>query len=340
MLGNIGHSSAKRKQLGYLNVDSNPRSQKTAMLRKSLTSFQELGILIALVALCAFLALRSPYFLTLENFLNVLRQISVVGIVAVGEALVIITGGIDLSVGSVLALSGVVTALLTENAINPLLAGVGGLLIGSAAGLVNGLLIVGVRITPFIVTLGMLSIARGATYLLTGGMPITFSSPLAFLGSGYVLGIPTSVIVMFLVVILGHIFATKTVVGRYVFAIGDNERAARLSGIKVDHLKVLVYTVAGALCALAGIILAGNLYTADTAAGTGMELDAIAAAVIGGASLAGGEGSILGVLIGSALMGVLRNGFVLLGVSAYWQVVAIGLVIILSVAIDRVRKRE
>ncbi|MBE3580997.1 MAG: ABC transporter permease [Thermoanaerobacteraceae bacterium] len=302
--------------------------------------FQELGIVLALFVMCTFLAVRSPYFLTLENLLNVLRQISVVGIVAVGEALVIISGGIDLSVGSILALCGVSTALLIKSGLNFVLAGLVGIGIGAFVGAVNGVLVVKGRIAPFIVTLGMLSIARGITYLLTGGMPTTFESPLALLGSGYILGVPVSVIVMFIVVFWGHAFATRTVTGRYVFAVGDNERAARLSAIKVDEIKMFVYIVSGCLSALAGIILAGNLYTADTAAGVGLELDAIAAAVIGGASLAGGQGSIFGVLIGSALMGVLRNGFVLLGVSAYWQTVTIGLVIIGSVAIDHLRKRE
>jgi ribose transport system permease protein len=329
MLGNISH------KLDSDGLDTSYNRNKTIKVG----SFQEMGVLLALLILCLFLAIKSPYFLTLENFLNVLRQISVVGIVAVGEALIIITGGIDLSVGSILALSGVVTALLTQSTINPWLSGIIGLTIGGIVGLTNGLLVVRAKIAPFIVTLGMLSIARGATYLLTGGMPINFESPVAFLGSGYILGIPTSVIIMFFVIILGHIFATKTVMGKYVFAVGDNERAALLSGINVDYIKIFVYTAGGVLCALAGIILAGNLYTADTAAGQGMELDAIAAAVIGGASLAGGEGSIIGVLIGAALMGVLRNGFVLLGVSAYWQVVTIGVVIILSVGIDSIRKR-
>lgn len=320
--------------------ESKTTNKLYSLLIARINRFQEMGIFIALLSLCIILSFSSSHFLKLENLLNVLRQISVVGIIAVGEALVIITGGIDLSVGSILALGGVCTALLAQTGLNPWIALIVGLVVGGIVGLINGLIVVKGRINPFITTLGMLSIARGVAYLFTQGMPINFENPVNFIGSGYILGIPVSVIIMFFVIIVGHIFVTKTVFGRNIFAVGDNEKAAKLSGIRVENVKMFVYSLVGVLSALAGIITAANLAVADTAAGKGLEMDVIAAVVIGGASLSGGQGSIIGVLIGAAIMGVLRNGFILLGISAYWQIVSIGIVIILAVGIDQIRKRD
>lgn len=306
---------------------------------KSVFSVQELGILVVLFIICTFLAFASDYFLKVDNLLNVLRQISVVGIIAVGEALIIITAGIDLSVGSILSLGGVAAAISIQAGLNPWLGLIVGLIAGGLVGLSNGLLVVKGKLNAFIVTLGMLNVARGIAYLFTEGMPINFDNSVSYLGSGYLFGIPFQVIIMFVMIIVGHIFIKKTVSGRYVFAVGDNEKAAKLSGIRVDRIKIFVYTITGVLCALAGVITAGNLSVADTAAGNGLEMDVIAAVVIGGASLSGGQGSIFGVLIGAAIMGVLRNGFVLLGLSAYWQMVSIGAVVVLAVYMDQFRKR-
>ncbi|WP_406676828.1 ABC transporter permease [Moorella sp. ACPs] len=318
-------------------MDNNIISRSKSKVK--ISSFQEVGILIALVVLCIALSIASPFFLQKDNILNVLRQISVVGILAVGEAFIIISGAIDLSVGSLLGLGGVMTAYFTMIGVNPFLAAVLGLAVGGLGGFINGILVTKAKINSFIVTLGMLSVARGITLLITGGMPISFESPIAFLGNGYIRSVPVSVIVMFLIIGLGHIFATKTIMGRNIFAIGNNEKAAELSGIAVEKLRLIVFTLMGILAALSGIILAGNLLSADPTSGTGYELDVIAAVVIGGASLAGGQGSIFGVLIGAALMGVLRNGFVLLGISAYWQIVTIGIVIVAAVGLDQLRKK-
>jgi ribose transport system permease protein len=306
--------------------------QATLIVRR-----KEFSVFIALFALSAGIALASPFFLGVNNIFNVLRQFSIIGILAVGEALVIITGGIDLSVGSVVGLCGVVTALLAALHLSPVLVFLASIAFGTAVGSMNGLLVTEVGINPFIVTLGMLSVARGSALLITGGLPLSNETPITWLGGGYLGPVPVPVILMFAVAAAGQIFATRTLAGRNVFAVGDNERAAYLSGVRVKRVKVMVFMITGALCALSGIILSGTLNSAEPSAGSGYELDVIAAVVIGGASLSGGEGSIVGVIIGAALMGVLRNGFVLLGVSAYWQVVSIGLVIIAAVGLDSLK---
>lgn len=301
---------------------------------------KEFSVLIAFLLLCLILAILSPYFLGVQNIFNVLRQVSVIGILAVGEALVIITAGIDLSVGCVLGLMGVLTAIFAKIGLPPAAIFIFTILCGCIVGGINGLLVTKVRINPFIVTLGMMSIARGTSLLITGGMPISIANGITFLGGGYVGVVPVPVILMFTVAIIGHIFATKTLAGRNVYAIGDNEKAAKLSGIRVDRVKIMVYMIMSALCALSGMILSGTLNSADPSAGSGYELDVIAAVVIGGASLSGGEGSIVGVILGAAIMGIVRNGFVLLGISAYWQVVTIGIVIIAAVALDSLKNKR
>jgi len=301
---------------------------------------KEFSVFIALTALCVAISIMSPYFLRMNNLFNVLRQFSIIGILAVGQALIIITGGIDLSVGSIVGLMGVITALYSNAGLHPALVFIASLATGTMVGGINGLLITGLGINPFIVTLGMMSIARGAALLITGGLPFSNETAITWLGGGYVGPVPVPVIVMFLVAITGQIFASRTLPGRNVYAVGDNERAARLSGIRVERVKAMVFMIMGALCALSGIILSGTLNSAEPTAGSGYELDVIAAVVIGGASLSGGEGSIVGVIIGAALMGVLRNGFVLLGISAYWQIVSIGLVIIAAVALDGIKSKR
>jgi ribose transport system permease protein len=300
---------------------------------------KEVSVLVALVVLCVVITALSPFFLRMSNIFNVLRQFSLIGILAVGEALVIITGGIDLSVGSVVGLCGVMTAVFARAELPTPVVFLASMAFGTAVGAVNGLLVTRLAINPFIVTLGMLSVARGAALLITGGLPISNESPITWLGGGHVGPVPVPVILMFLVAAAGQIYASRTTAGRNVFAVGDNTRAAFLSGIRVGRVKASVFMITGALCALCGIALSGTLNSAEPTAGAGYELDVIAAVVIGGASLAGGEGSIVGVIIGAALMGVLRNGFVLLGISAYWQVVSIGVVIISAVALDSVKTR-
>ncbi len=307
--------------------------------KAGIKSFNELGILLVLAALCIIVGLFNNVFFTPNNAINVLRQISVMAIIAVGEAFVIITGGIDLSVGSFLSLGGVSCAAMIAAGVNPWVALVLTLLIGIGLGLVSGAIVVKLRINPFIATLAMLNIVKGISYLISGGLPINFENDIDFLGK--TAGpIPVPVIIMFIVIIAGHIVLTKTEFGRNVFAVGGNEKAAKLSGIRVERVKFSVYAIIGALAAFTGIITAANLNSADTAAGGGYELDVIAAAVIGGCSLSGGQGSIVGVLIGAGILGVIRNGFVLLMVSTYWQMITIGLVIVAACAFDQLRRSK
>jgi ribose transport system permease protein len=308
---------------------------------------REAGVLVALVVLCVALSLASPYFFTLRNVFNVLQGMSTIGIMAVGTTIVLIAGGLDLSVGSVLAIGAVLTArLMTYDGWNPWLAVAVGLAAGGALGLVNGVLVTKVRIVPFIATLGTLSIARGLAFLLaTGGAGSVASNVpmrdpgVAFLGAGYVGPVPVPVILMLLFVGVAAVLLSRTVLGRQIYAVGSNARAARLSGISVERVQLITYVVAGVLSAIAGVVTTGLLSTASTNLGQGVELDVIAAAVIGGTSLSGGEGTVIGTLIGAAIMAVVRNAFVLLGLPLYLQVMIIGVVILLAVGLDRRRRR-
>jgi ribose transport system permease protein len=299
----------------------------------------ELGVLIALLVLSVATSLASPYFLQTDNILNVLRGIAVIGIMAFGETLVIMTGSFDLSIGSVLALSSMMTAkFMTEYHLNPLLAIVAGLVTGALCGVANGLLVTRVRINSFIATLAMLSIARGLVYLVANGSNIQMKDPaVVFLGAGYIGRIPFAVIEMFFLLIVAFVFLRYTVAGRRIAAVGGNERAARLSGVHVESIRMLVFVIMGALAAFAGVVKAATLSTAAVSAGTGNELDVIAAVVIGGASLAGGSGSVIGAVLGAAMMGVLHNAFVMLGFPLHIQTVSIGLVIIFAATVDRLR---
>lgn len=305
---------------------------------RAFTKRSEFSVLLGLAALFLMMSVASPYFLKISNIMNVLQQISRYGIISVGMALVMITGGIDLSVGYIVALSACMAAHLSTNVGLPWpLVLLAVLLMGAAIGAVNGLLVTRVKLWPFIVTLATSKIVSGCVLLLTNGMPIHVESPFCWLGSGYVGVVPVSVIMMFLIIIAGTVFASKTQTGRNVYAIGNNERAAALSGIKVENTKCMVYVICGLLCAFCGVVVAGNLNSADASLGAGYETDVIAAVVIGGVSMNGGEGSIWGALIGAMIIGILKNAFVLLQVSSYWQSVVIGVVIIAAVTIDRIR---
>jgi ribose transport system permease protein len=311
---------------------------KTVVLR--LLGQREASVFVMLVLVAGYLSIASAYFLEPRNLLNIGRQFSVVGMVAIGQALVIISGGIDLSVGSVIGLAAVVSALVAKLTDNPALGLAAGLLAGASVGLINGFLYTRININPFIATLGMLSVARGAALLITGGLPIPFENWVAFLGSGRLATVPVSFLLMLGLAVVANVFATRTRWGRNIFAVGDNPRAARLGGINVGGVRRFVFLVSGTLAGLGGVVLAGTLNSSNPNLGQGYELDVIAAVILGGAALSGGRGSIFGVILGAALMGVLRNAFVLLGVSAYWQVVTIGIVVILAVGIDSVRRRE
>jgi ribose transport system permease protein len=300
---------------------------------------QSIGILLSLIVLIIIISVSTPHFLTTDNIFSVIRSFSFVAIMAIGEMIVIITAGIDLSVGSILGLTACLSALLIKLGLGSPAAIVIGLAAGLALGFLNGLLITQLKLPPFIVTLGMLSIARGLSYVITRGWPISgFSDQFMFLGQGKLWVVPFPIIIMIVFVIAGSVFLNKTVWGRQIYAIGGNESATRLSGVKVDRVKVIAYMISGFTAAVAGILLVARLGVSQPTAGMSYELDVIAAAVIGGTSLMGGEGTVLGLVIGAAIMGVLRNGLVLLGVSAFWQQVALGAVIILAVTIDKIRK--
>ncbi|MCX5519705.1 ABC transporter permease [Kaistia defluvii] len=300
---------------------------------------REATVLAMLILVFLGLTFASEFFLTGRNLSNVARQISVVGIVALGQALVIIAGGIDLSVGSVIGLSAVTGAIVSATTGMPSLGIVGAIGIGMAIGFTNGVLITKLRINPFITTLGTLSIARGAALLITNGNPQRFDNWAAFLGYGKIGGLPVQFILLVALTILVWLFATRTRWGRNVYAVGDNARAARLAGIDVAKTRILVFTVSGSLAGLGGLLLGGMLTNANPNLGLGYELDVIAAVILGGVALAGGRGSIGGVVIGAALIGLLRNAFVLLNVSGYWQTITIGLVVILAVGADSLNRR-
>lgn len=312
---------------------------------KGLLGQRETGVFGALCLMVILMSFLSPYFLRVDNIFNVLRGMSTIGVMSIGMTMIIITGGIDLSVGSLLGVTAMFTARLMYKGVPPFVALIAGFGLGCLLGFVNGIIITKVKIAPFIVTLGMLSIGRGLTYLFASGLKGTVASNIPmtnkainFLGAGYIGPIPFQVIEMTVLVIIFSLFLKYTVLGRQIYAVGSNEEAARLSGVNVDRVKLFVYTLTGALCTLAGLMNAGLLSTAATNAGQGNELDVIAAVAIGGASLNGGEGSIVGTIIGAAIMAVLRNSFILLHLPAYMQTVAIGVVIILAVSTDRLRR--
>ena len=309
-----------------------------------LVAIREAGTLVALVVLCVALSVTSPYFFTLRNIFNVLQGMSTIGIMAIGATMVLIVGGLDLSVGSVMAVGAVVAArLMTYDGVNPWLAAAGGLGAGLVFGLLNGLLVTRARIVPFIVTLGTLSVGRGLAYLFaTGPAGVASNVPMrdagvGFLGAGYVGPVPMPVIIMLALVAVAALFLANTVLGRQIYAVGSNLRAARLCGIPVDRVQCFTYVAAGGLSALAGVVSTGLLSTASTNLGQGVELDVIAAAVIGGTSLSGGEGTVVGTVLGAAIMAVVRNAFVLLGLPLHFQTMIIGFVILLAVGLDRRR---
>ena len=302
---------------------------------------RQFGTLIGLIVLSAILWILTPYFLTVSNLLNIAQQTSINAIIAVGMTFVIITAGIDLSVGSILAFSGVVLAGILRIGLPFPVAILVGLGVGLCCGLVNGLLRTYGRLPPFISTLGMMSVARGAALLFSNGRPISgFSKSFRFLATGEIFHIPMPVIFMIVIYLIAHFVLTRTKLGRYTYAIGGNEEAAILSGVNVKFYKAMVYGLCGMLSGAAAIILTARLNSAQPIAGIMYELDAIAATVIGGTSLMGGEGTIVGTMIGALIMGVLRNGLNLLGVSSFIQQIVIGSVIIIAVLVDMALKKQ
>jgi ribose transport system permease protein len=295
--------------------------------------------LAVLILLCVVMTLLSPYFLSLNNFLNILLATSVIGILAIGATFVISSAAIDLSVGSLLAVSAVAAGLVVKNAGLPWPVGIcAALTTGGLLGLINGVLVTKGRIPPFIVTLGMLGIARGTAYILTEGRAIYgLPEPLVFLGQGRILGVPMPVIIFLALALVMHLVLQHTRFGRYTLIVGDNETAARVTGLRVERHRVHVFVLSGALAGLAGLVLMGRLNAADPSEGLLYELTAITAAIIGGTNLFGGRGTIVGTVIGALIMGVIQNGLNLLAVQSFYQQVAIGAVLIVAVWLDRLR---
>ncbi|AHF16863.1 ABC transporter permease [Niabella soli] len=324
-------------------------SEATITYKQRIKSLQSL---IALVVLCILLSVLTDKFFTADNGLNILRQTAVNICVATGMTLVVLTAGIDLSVGSVLALCGAIAAGLLKNGwtfpsgdmyvgftiFGVLLAAV---LVGSVLGWFNGFVITKFKVPPFVATLAMLTIARGLTMLYTKGQPISNLGPkFAFIGAGSFLGIPVPVWIALLVVLLAAFITKQTRLGRYIYAIGGNETAAKFSGINIPKVVIMVYALAGMMAAVGGIIVTSRLDSAQPNAGVSYELDAIAAVVIGGTSLSGGRGTVWGTVMGAIIIGVLNNGLVLLNVSPFWQQVVKGGVILLAVIIDKIGNKN
>jgi ribose transport system permease protein len=302
---------------------------------------REAGTLLGLLVLSAGLWIGTPYFATAANLLNVAEQSAIVGVIAIGMTFVILTGGIDLSVGSLVALAGVVIGTTLQRGASVPVALLAGMATGVSGGALNGVMITRGSLPPFIATLGMMSVARGAALLLSDGRPISgFPETLRVLATARVFGLPMPVALMLMLYAIAYVVLTRTVAGRYVYAIGGNEEATKLAGVHVHVYKTLVYAVSGLSAALCAALLVARLNSAQPVAGIGYELDAIAAVVIGGTSLLGGSGSVIGTLIGALIMSVLRNGLNLLGVSSYLQQIAIGVVIIVAVLIDMALRRR
>jgi ribose transport system permease protein len=299
---------------------------------------QKLGPLLGLFLLVVIVSILNPSFLEPLNLLNLLRQVAINALIAFGMTFVILTGGIDLSVGAILALSSALTAGMMVAGVDPIIAIIVGCILGALMGMVNGLFITKGKMAPFIATLATMTIFRGLTLVYTGGNPITGLGDnylFQLFGRGYFLGIPVPAITMILAFVILFILLHKTPFGRKTYAIGGNEKAALISGIKVPKVKIMIYSLSGMLAALAGAILTSRLNSAQPTAGTSYELDAIAAVVLGGTSLSGGKGRIFGTLIGALIIGTLNNGLNLLGVSSFYQMVVKGIVILIAVLLDR-----
>lgn len=299
-----------------------------------------LWILLVAVLLAVVLSFASPFFMTIGNMTNLSKQVSIVAILAAGQAIVIISGGIDLSVGSVLALSAVVIGWLIQADVDPMLAALAGLATGTLAGLVNGIVITRGRIPPFIATLGMLGIARGLALVITKGVSYQVLVPLfLFIGNSKFLGLPIPLYFVIVTYVIVCIMMHMSVFGRHVYAIGGSERVSRLEGIPVDRQKLKIYMLSGFLAALAAVVMTGRLAATPPSVAQGIELQAIAAVIIGGVAFTGGRGIVLTALIGALIMAMITNGLNILGISSFYQQVLIGIVIIVAVWLDNLKSR-
>lgn len=295
--------------------------------------FPQFGILVVFILMILVMSILSDSFFTYDNFINVLRQSSTEMVVAMGMTFILILGGIDLSVGSVACLAGTIAAgVIQRNGFDTVGSIIVGILVGALAGLINGLIVARFKIPPFIASLAMMSIARGTALIYSGGVPIS-NMPKAFtnLGRGHVIGIPIPVIVMAIVVVISWVVLGKTKFGRYVYAIGGNEEVARLSGIRVNLVKISVYVICGSAAALTGVLYTARLASSQPTLGQGLELDAIASVVLGGTSLFGGRGYVFGTIVGGLFLAVLGNGLNMLGVTSFWQMVVRGVILLIAV---------
>jgi ribose transport system permease protein len=309
--------------------------------KQKFDNIRQLGLIVVLVILGIVFSIVNSNFLTGSNLLNVARQVSVTAVTAVGMTLVIIIGGIDLSVGSIVAFTGVVAASTLAATQSSFLSIIVALAVGAAIGFANGLITAKGKIAGFITTLATMSIFRGLGFIYTGGSPIAITDKkFISLGQGYISVVPIPIIIMLLVMILGAFVTTQTRFGRYIYALGGNEQASKWSGLNVTRITIVVYTISGFLTGLSGAILGARLASGQPFAGQGFEMDAIAAVIVGGASLNGGKGKISGTLIGVLLIGILNNGLTLMNVSTYFQMVVKGLIILLAVFIDNLSRKS
>lgn len=307
------------------------------------SAIQKLAAFASLILIMLFFSIASPFFFSWDNIITVIKQTAVIGIIAIGVTFVIITAGIDLSLGSVVAVAGVTAAMVLRAGMPTITGVITGLAVGVACGVFCGILIAKGKLPPFIATLGMMMIARGIAYVLTSGAPVYFMDNKEFnwIHNYELFGIiPIPVVYLFLVALIAFFILNKCAIGRYIYAVGSNEEAANLSGLSVSKIKIIVYGFSGLMCGISGIILLARINSGQPSIGNMYELDAIAAAVIGGTSLSGGEGTIVGTIIGALIMSVLKNGLNLTHVSQFWQQVIIGFVVIIAVFIDIMRRRK
>ena len=312
-------------------------TSKNVNIKELLVKYKSL---LGLVLLIAVVSILNPSFLSPKNIMNILRQTSVNAVISAGMTFVILTGGIDLSVGSILGISGAVCASILVSGQNVVIAVLAALVVGAVVGFLNGFIISKGKLQPFIATLATMTVLKGLTLVYTNGNPITLGSnelAMSFgkIGGGTILGIPTPAMIMILVFMVCYYILHNTKMGRYTYALGSNEEATKLSGLNTDKIKIWVYTISGILASIAGIIITSRLYSAQPTAGSGYELDAIAAVVLGGTSLNGGKGKITGTIIGALIIGVLSNALNILDVSSYYQTMVKGAVILLAVLLDR-----
>jgi ribose transport system permease protein len=320
---------------------SNPTLQRLNKLQVFQFIRQNSSMLIALVALCILFTLLSPHFFKAANAVNILRQISMNAIIAFGMTFVLLTGGIDLSVGSIVAATNCMSVLLMVQGVPLSIAILAGMLTGAGIGFINGIVTAKGKIPPFITTLAMMTIARGFAYVCTGGKPVRFDdASFAYIGNGYIGIFPVPVIAMLICLGISAYVLNRTKFGKHLYATGGNEVAAIFSGIKTNRIKIIVYTICGLFTGISGVILGARMSSAQPIAGQGAELDAIAAVVIGGTSLSGGSGRIGGTIIGALFIGVLSNGMNIIQVPSYWQLIVKGLVILAAVFIDSYRKSK